>query len=130
MVSRDLVPLTLGNQTLDFTTLTGGTAGVIEATVPEGYGNVSIWYRVLADCPGGHAAAEPSLVAFVGEAKTDLWTYAMVASAEPYTCSPGSQFMDRERATGTLVLAARGNVQVRAQGVFTGEAIVGLTATV
>lgn len=119
----------LVNETLDFASPSGGQADEASFTLPAGYGNVTVRWLVLVDCPGGFASDAPGIVLEIDGVEESLWTYAMVAPSEPYTCSPGSSLMDRVRSDAEMTLPATGDGVVRTTGQFTAEVEIVVVAT-
>lgn len=127
---KPLPPLELLNTTLDFAAPTGGSSQSADVTVPAGYHNLTVTFRVLNDCPSGYAAESPRLVLAAADGREDvLWEYGAVAPNEPYTCPVNGNFADRLREVGTREMATGvGQWTVRALGQFTGEAEVAVVA--
>lgn len=123
-------PVELLNTTLDFAAASGGSAEEDSATLPAGYGNVTVTWTILRDCPAGHAAGPPAVLLESGGQTLVVWAYDMlVEQGEPYSCSPASQLQGRVFGSGEATYAAAGDVTVRTAGQFTAELEVVLTAT-
>lgn len=122
-----LAPIEIYNDSIAFARPgAGGSPGQAQASMPAGYGNLTVHYAVRFECPAGTVQDVPRLDLEANGVVTSIWTYDAVAPVEPYSCPAAHPFFAEH--TGDATTVAAGGVTVSTAGAATAEARIVLVA--